>query len=265
MIALNQLLNNPRQFDDAYNYINADVCLSPILKLSDQLKCLEKESEEKRARCNRLCADVLSVRDDPKQLEHLLSEIEELDTMAKSLKNAALSVEAEINRHLKKLHNLPDYFENSDKIMSKSQNFSTTEQFYEFLNTLSKVQPTDLSSSDFMRSLSSKMLLEDDFPIIKSDGKSITILSNEQNIEEILSKILKFLSANSLKLTQLATKKLSRCASAEFRSKLNSTTFVSVKLCREFYSREYKIKYREKQFDITKFVNEIRINVTKKR
>ena len=265
MIALNHLVSNIEKYEQAYKVKGLVVSFDEILDLTEKLKALESSSEEKRATCNKLCAEVLSVRENPQKLSKLLSEITELDASSNSLKQQAKSVERKINIKLKKLHNLPDYIENSDKILSISQNSSKLSDFMYFMCGFSKIDKITQNVDEFLKSISNQLLSENQFPIIKSDYfGNIMILSDENGVVFILNQILSYLSKNSLKFIQVSTKKLIKCASKQYNAYLSDAK-ISIILCREYHTRESKVKYREAKSDTTKFLNELRLKVTKKR
>lgn len=265
MIALNHLVNSIEKYEQAYSVKGLVVSFDEILDLTEKLKALESSSEEKRATCNKLCAEVLSVRNNPQKLSKLLSEITDLDTSSNDLKRQAKSVEKKINVQLKKLHNLPDYIENSDKILSISQNSSKLSDFMNFMSSLSKINKISQTPDAFLKSISNQLLSEDEFPTSKADDfGNILVLSDEAGVVTILNQILSYLSQNSSKCIQVATKNLNKCAAAAYKAYLTDTK-ISIILCREYHTRQNKIKYREAKSDSTKFVNELRIKITKKR
>lgn len=265
MIALNKLLEEIELYKSAYQAKGLEFDLDIFIKLADKLKSAQLESEGARAKCNKLCASVVEVRDNDTKLNELMAEINMLDSTSNKAKKSAEKIEKEINSKLSKLHNLPDYIESTDKLLS-SGHMSNLKDFFSMLSNLGGITEENVTAIKYLKAQSNKILLQKDFPMITSlSDSTAVILCDKENVETLVGNLLSYLYVNSLFTKQISTKKLSKSSSSEYLSKLNENTVVKVEIKREFYTREFKIKYRDKALDRTNFANEIDIKITKKR
>ena len=95
---------------------------------------------------------------------------------------------------------------------------------------------------------------------INGSNQQFVILCGTNAIE-ILSKIENILTENAKYLTIKSIKSLKKESSKEFCATLSDNTFICVKFSGEFVSREKMIKLYDKNLDMTKFVNIIKISI----
>lgn len=264
MIALNELIKNKERFDLLYKIKGKSFNLDNILHLAENMKKLQLESESERAKCNKLCGTVPTKLDNKAELKSLMKEIHKLDKSSNKKKAKALKYEKIINEKLEKLDNLPDYELDTDYIIMKDGSFTNFDKFIDAVSSSTKNKTELIDVESFLNGKQNQILEEKDLPILLQNEDKFTILCTEVQIDSILNNMLKFLSSEANSVTQIATKNLKFDSSSEYLSDLNENEVLKIEVIREFWTRKFKIKYKNTNIDATKFVNQINFEIEKK-
>ena len=91
-----------------------------------------------------------------------------------------------------------------------------------------------------------------------------SILASKEDCIKIYDNFVKQLKDNSKVLIQKSIKQLKKPSSEEYRATLSDNSVIDLKLIEEFYSREYSLKYTDTKSDMSKFLNQIDINIYSK-
>lgn len=257
MIALNELIKNKELFERRYNIKGLKFNLDIIFNLEEKRKELQLTTEKMRADCNKLCGEVAALKNENKNLLPLLEKITFLDKNI--IKNNKLleKYDNKINKYLLKLHNLPDN-ENLRHLQLKiNKSTSSLAELEEFLTTISDIKLSNQSIDKHLKTMQNMILSE--LPQITKCKIGYEILTTYDEFEPIKDKIMQYFMTHSEHVIEVSCKKLYKSNTASYLVHLNRHTSVYLEVIREFKTRENKIKYHDKNTDMTKFVNQMNI------
>ena len=260
MIALNELLDNLEHYRQVYNMLGFKADIDKIKKLECERKQLQLKSESLRAECNKKCSEVALIRMQGKDCDVLLKEIVLLDKHINKLNKKLNSYGKSINKYLRKLRNLPDeVVETNEKALCDGNILTINE----FLNAvLSRenyhIHGSTKSSDLTMKEFSGRLFEESRLPniIICSDG--LLCLFTDFDLYDELNAILLLLKTHAKNIVRKKSSETEFSSADEYVA-LFLDGSVKVELKKEFYTREYSIKYKNSKIDMTKFVNQINI------
>lgn len=257
MIALNELLKNIENYKKAYKLMGLKFNLDFFVIHEKILRETQLEFESARALCNKKCGELIN--NNFEDNSQLLNEIISLDKKALFFQNKMESVKSKIESRLKKLHNIPDNINLTNLQIDTEKKESDINSLKSFLKSICNLTTFNGSIKNFLTCQSEKLFNEGDLPfaIIAKDG--ITILCSQNEIDKFLNQLLDYFKTNSLSIIEHSIQKLKKSSTKEFFIHLKHKVYLKVELKREFYSREYKIKYHDNSIDMTKFINQINI------
>lgn len=263
MIALNEILSNKEKFENKYSLMGKHIKLDKIIHLEEKFIALDKQINELRAKCNKLCSEISNLVNSSIDTSQAIFEINLLDKTITSLENKSSKAMKKINNRLKKLPNMP-LDENELNIAIKTTNTSyTKEKFSSDLETICKSEINNLSESNYINSLKHVVFKSENLPKlvnVKSNKQKYLLLCGADSLNkfEFINKIL---VDNAKYLTIKSIKYLKRDSAKELIATLSDNSIISVEYLGEFVSRENSLKLYDKNLDMTKFVNIIRISI----
>lgn len=259
MIALNELLDNFDKFQTAYLLIGEKANLKTFVRLENKLKNAGLKFENTRVLCNKKCGELIKLQAKNQDTKAELKEILMLDKKALNYQKKFNKINNKINAKLKKLKNLPDN-DNLMNLQVETLNItSTLSDLNQFLKANFKCNTCNLTAESFMKGETEKLIEEDSLPCANFCKNGIVLLCTYENTQTILNEFLEYFKNHSISLIEHSIKYLDKSSSQEFLVHLNKNLYVKLELKREYFSRDYKIKYRDSKTDMTKFVNQINI------
>ena len=166
-------------------------------------------------------------------------------------------------KKLKRLPNLP-LDENKLNLAIKSTNSGCNkENFISKLETICKSEQLNLSEKAYINSLKQVVFKSENLPKlvnVKSNKQKYMLLCGSDSLDkfEFINKIL---TDNAKYLTIKSIKDLKNDCAKELIATLSDSSIISVEYLGEFVSREIALKLYDKNLDMTKFVNIVRITI----
>lgn len=259
MIALNKLLENLEEYEKTYNVMGLKINLSPFVELEEKLKTVQLELEGKKALCNKLCAELIkknvagqNTTDEFKEIKSLESEISKLQTKFDN-------VSSSINTKLKTLPNIPDKRNTSHLQIETSKTECNLNDLKLEIEKFCSVESSILTKTEFVKAQAGKQFLEENLPTATYLQKGIVVLCTEDQVDALTDKFINYFKSNSLSMIERSITKIKKSSTREFFIHLKSQMYLKFEIKREYFSRKYKFKYRDKKTDMTKFVNQINL------
>ena len=266
MIALNEILNNKKLYEEKYKLMGKRYNLNKIIASEEKFIVLDRQNNENRAKCNRLCSQVADLVNNNQSTSELIFEINKLDKkIMKGEKQSARAMQ-KINRNLKKLHNLPleQNTLNEHIKTTVDANFSTNDFFAE-LAKISEINNFSASLSRFLNSQKNVVFKAENLPIITKcraiKSKQTMVIFCDKNAIQLFDNLVEMLSKKCKFLIIKSIKSLKKDSEKEVLCTLENGTNIDIEFLGEYVSREKMIKYYDKSLDMTKFVSMIRITV----
>lgn len=259
MIAFNELMENLEKYKKAYDLMELNVNLDSFVALAEKLKKTQLECESKRALCNRHCGELIKMNVAGNDTKKELKAIKELDVEARKLQSKLNTIIKNLNSKLKTLHNLPDSSNVSHLQIETTKTASDLNSLKQELEKHGQTKSSLLTLSEFIKDQSDKILNQDDLPTITYCDNGVVILCTADEIDNLINSLVDYFKKNSLSLIERSIKTLKKSSSREYFIHLKQKVFLKLEVKREFLSRRYKIKYRDKSCDMTKFVNQINL------
>lgn len=259
MIALNELLQNTEKFSKAYKLMGLNVNLKTIVDLENKRKKIQLEYEDLRAQSNKLCSQTALIKKSGKDVASHINEIEKIDSKITSLDLQLKLFEKKINSKLKLLHNLPDFNNEINEQIETSGKESSFNEFSSFLKSMMPSKPSIRSAKHCIKKLKNRMFEQSELPNCTFARNGIVILLTENETNKMIDKILNYFKSNCMNIVRLSVNNLEKSSSSEYLVQINKYKHLKMKVKREFFTREYKIKYKNSSLDMTKFVNQINI------
>lgn len=257
MIAFNELLANIDEYQNNLKLRGYKKSLKPFIVLGKKRKELGLKAELLRAETSKLCALIAIKKQKNKDLSNTMQQIESNEKAIKRLQKQLNFLNRQIDNKLKKLPNIANFDVPETKMLANAGNSSTVEELTKFIDTMFVSIKYDGTSKNYIKSLKNRLFQESELGIAAHCKNGIILLFQNYLSEDIQSKISNYLKQNSLSVEYVQLKNLSHSSSCEYLAKINNTTSVIVAIKAEYFSREYKIKYRNQEIDATKFVYEI--------
>lgn len=259
MIALNELLENIELFQEKYNQKGVKTNLQKFVILENKRKVLQLKTEKMRSLCNKLCAEVPHFKKSCKNTGELISQIEMLDHEINKNTKTLDRYQLVINSKLKNLHNLPEYDNTMNEQMITSKNSIPKNEFLNFINKTYKPSQFNKKILYLLKSQKDIIYNESDLPVTFECKNGYTFLGTAKQTEHIKQDLLKYFHENALSIVKVSVKKLNKDNSSSFFIHLNNKDWLYLENIKEFYSREFKIKYHDTSIDATKFLNQLNI------
>lgn len=259
MIALNKLLENIEEYSHIYELMGKKENLGVFVELENKRKEIQLKFESARSSCNKLCSKMAEVRKEEKDPAPLLKEIKDLEFSIKTLQFQLDFYGRRIDEKLKLLHNIPDKFNDINLQIDTEKKASSDAEFANMLKLIMPTKHTIRSMNGFIKSQKGKLFQENELPYCVFARNGITILVTDNEVDALFKKFIEFFIKNSLNMVCVSFKELSKSSTQEYMIELRKSKFLRLELKREFFTREFKIKYKNTKEDMTKFVNQINI------
>lgn len=265
MIALNDLLDRIDLYENMYQKMNFYFEKEYIVGLEAVRKEKQLEFEHSRADCNKLC-HLLAVKKGSNQDFSLeLEKILYYEKFLNESEDELNELGTKINDYLMTLPNLPDEFVLNDIVIFDSKNDVKVDltlaknELIKYLINLDKFSVYEFNGElkSYLKSISSTLLSQSDaYRVVKClDG--LILLCPEFEINRVRDALIQ-IKELATKIVRVNTKSNEKSSTDEYLVYFGEQ-FIKMSLKREFFTREHCIKYRNKQVDMTKFVNEIDI------
>lgn len=257
MIALNELLENIDAFKSAYGKLGFRCNPEIFIALENARKEIQLKCESAKAECNKKCTEIAKLKREAKDTKPVMEEILRLDDEANRLKKALDKKSSEINCKLRKLRNLPDQvilerevLETHEKSGAMSDKYSC---FYE-----KSGQKQNVKIKQFLKGLKGVVFAETELPKLVCCKDGFAILLKDYETDEMIKRLIEFFKHDAKTSIRKKSGETRIYSADEYLFEFEDGT-VEVELVREFFTREFSIKYRNKSIDATKFVNQINI------
>jgi hypothetical protein len=259
MIALHELIKNRENFETAYKFLGLSENISEIIKLEDERKKVQLDYEAIVAKTNLSCSEIAKLRKQNLDTNTKIKEIECDEKKIKKLQKHLDIYEHKINSKLNKLHNLPDQL-NEKNIQIETKNKSSDfNDFSSFLKSLMQNYCSSEKINKYLKKLKNRVFDESELPQCIFLKNGTLLLVSDTNLDFILGQLLQFFKENCMNIVMLSAKSIDKSSTTEYLVQLNKNEFLKLSLKREFFTRQFKIKYKNQSLDMTKFVEQINI------
>ena len=260
MIALNELLKNLDEYEKAYKLMGLKVNLNVFVELEEKLKQTQLDFEHKRALCNKMCGELIIKNTAGNNTTEDIKKIEKLDAEASKLQKKLAKITNKINSKLAKLDNKPDNLNTKHLQIDTNKKESSISDLKKFFDSNYKTEQYKKSNKSFIKTQVEKVFDQKTLPFITNTKDGAVILCSLQDIDEVLEILLNFFKQNSLSIIEKAITNIDKSSAREFLIHLQNSVYIKMEVKREYFSRQFKIKYKDTSTDMTKFVNQININ-----
>lgn len=264
MIALNEVISNKKLIEEKFKLMGKHFNLDKIIGLEQKYIVIYNRANELRAMCNKLCSEVADKINKKEETDELVAQINKLDNQISKLEKKCTRFMRNINKSLIKLPNpaLSSNTLNLSLPTHTNPNF-TAKDFVSELSKISDIKCTKLKFKQYIESLQNMVFKAEVLPkIIKFNSKKTEfLLLGTNNSIDILNQLIEILNHNSKYLIEKSIKYLRKESSKEFLAILNNKSRIEISFTFEYISRDFGIKYYDKQLDMTKFVNIIKIKI----
>lgn len=268
MIALNEILKNREVFENKYKQMGKNVHLERIFSLENKFILADKNANESRAICNKLCAEVADFINSGKDVKNSISQINKLDKKILSLEKKSKNAMKKINKILRKLPN-PALEENTLNIPLKTV---PNEEFTskKLINELSKfgdVTHVNCGLNSYLKNQKNVVLKTENLPKLiifssKNNKKYKLLLLINNDISSIFDEITKLITSNTKYAVCSSIKYLKPCSAKEISAMFCDKSIINLEFLGEYVSRDISFKFYDKNQDMTKFVNMIKVEIT---
>lgn len=261
MIALNELIKNIDSYKNIYKSMGVKTDLDFIVKLEEQLKTDQLKAEKSRAECNKLCGEIIDLKssNSASDTELLLKKAIDLDAKSNKLLAKLEKTTQKINHHLKKLPNIPDLSNLKHIQIETSKTEFNISDFENYLYKHFKTQSSNKSLNSYLKLQANKIFSEEDIPTAIKFKNKILILCSNYYTNQIIEDFINYFKNHSISMIERSIKKIKKSSCRELFIHLKDDEFLKLEIKREFYTREYKIKYHDNKTDSTKFINQINL------
>lgn len=260
MIDLNDLLKNIEKYRAGYALKKQRVNLDYFVIMEDSRKKLQLDTEKMRALCNKLCGEVARFRAKNKDTDELIKQIVMLDSVINENNKALDSYNKKINKRLAKLHNLPIYDNKFNEQLSINKNATLTfKELESLINSKTDVEIYNGKIQKYFKEKSNFLFEEDKMPKFVKAKNGYTILCTAADVEKLQNLFLDFFAKNAMSLIKVSSARLHWANNASFFVHLNQKESFYFEINKEYCTRQHNIKYRNKDIDMTKFVNQVNI------
>lgn len=260
MIDLNDLLKNIDTYKAMYKMKGLKVNLDYFVAMEDARKKLQLDTEKMRALCNKLCGEVPKFREKNKDTDELVKQITFLDHVINENNKILDRYNKSINKRLSKLHNLPIYTNiYNEQIVTRKDSSLTYAKLEELIKEKLPVEQFKGKIQKYFKEKTNFLFEEDKMPFAVKAKNGYTIFCRAQDVEKIKDGFLNYFAENAMSLIKVSSKRLHWANNASFYVHLNHKESFYFEINKEYCTREANIKYRSKDIDMTKFVNQINI------
>ncbi len=260
MIDLNDLLKNIDTYKERYAKKGLKVNLDYFVFAEEARKKLQLDTEKLRALCNKLCGEVPKFREKNQDTAELIKQITLIDLVIKENIKVLEKYNKAINKKLRKLHNLPE-FDNqfNEQIITRKTSDLTLATLEQLIVQNTKVIYHKGSIKNYLKSNRNMLFSEEKMPIVVRANDGYTFLCNEADVSRIQKLFYDFFYENSLSMIRVSSRRMNRANTESFFMHLNKREACFFEINKQFYTREYNVKYRSRDIDMTKFVNQLNI------
>ena len=266
MIALNEILKNKNDFIQRYKIMGKAYNIDKIVNLEEKFIEIDSRKNANRAKCNKLCSQVADVINNGQNVDSLINEINNLDKSVIKDEIKSQKAMSKINKLLKKLPNpaIDDNILNLSLKTTPNQNFGKKD-FIQELNNIAKPSTLNkITTKKFLSRVKNRVLKIENLPLIfayekKSNAEFILLLDDSAKTQ--YDKLISILANNAQYVFNKTIKVLNKSSSKEAKVILCDGTLINIQFTGEYISREIGLKLYDKNIDMTKFINIIRIQV----
>ena len=261
MIALNKIIENKEYFNSKYKLMGKHVNLDKIIELEQKYIIKDRENNNARAHCNKLCSEVAHIVEGGGNPKELVNKISKLDKQINKTNRKLDRFMNKIDRKLKRLPNVA--LENNVlNLPIKTQvdvNFNSYD-FERILQQIGKFEKSSFSSKAYLKSLKKVVFKKECLPkvVLTKDCYLIIFAENSLDTFNLLSETLK---NHSKFLIDKSIKYLKKDCSKEHIAKLDSGSIINLDYIGDYISRDIGLKFYSKESDMTKFAELIRVNI----
>ncbi|MBQ8424962.1 MAG: hypothetical protein IJX17_02945 [Clostridia bacterium] len=262
MIAFNELLSNINTFKESYNKIGFKINLDTFVNLENTRKDVQLKYEKLKSECNKKCHNFAILKKTNQELSSLYNEILQDEKTIKEYEIQLEKYNKLINNKLSKLPNLPDEILENDIFISKSNKELDINNFKleSILNGFT-VKPFNYNTANYLITIENQLFNESNINQIINCLNGYIILTTDYNLNNTIKTLLDYLKENSLSISQIKSKSMLKHSTSEYSIKLNNKNTLNFEIIKEYYTREYNIKYKNSSIDMTKFVNQINLTI----
>ena len=261
MIALNKIIENKEYFNSKYKLMGKHFDLNKIIDQEQKYIIKDRENNNARAHCNKLCSEVAGVVEGGGDPNELISKIFKLDKQINKTNRKLDKSMNKINRKLKRLPNvaLDDNILNFPIKTQADENFN----FYDFeriLQQIGKLEKSNSSSKRYLKTLKKVVFKKECLPkvVLTNDCYLIILAENGLGTFNLLIETLK---NHSKFLISKSIKYLKKDCSKELIAKLNDGHIINLEYIGDYVSRDIGLKFYSKESDMTKFAELIRVKI----
>ena len=259
MIDLNHLLKNIDLYKERYSHKGLKTNVDYFLQAENKRKELQLKTEKMRALCNKLCAEVPLFREKNKDTTELISQITILDEQIKRNNKQLEKYHKQINKNLKKLHTLPEFLNQYNEQMPTTNNNVMLSDLCDVINKNYNVSNFNGKILSFFKQKQDVLFQESSMPCVINCKDGYLFLCEEADVDKIKKFFLDYFSNNALSLIKVSCRKLNKENESSFYVHLNKKESFYFEINKEFYTRQFNIKYKNSKIDMTKFVNQINV------
>lgn len=268
MIALNELLDNFQEYQEKLIKRGIRTDLTEIIKLENHRKNLQLKYESLKANTNKLCNQLAIKKYQNENLTQIYNEIINNEKNLKKYEQDLAILNKQINVILKSLPNLPDEFLLQNRIISKKNLSGVLKDFIKFIENIKffklDLKPTKSNNLNlYLKNFSNYVFNSQQNLLLVVNALQYILLVPKEEFDLIVKSILLYLSDNSLKIIKCKTPSTNLSSSSEFLSYLNRELKIKIEIKKEYFTREFNLKYRNTKTDMTQFFNQINIKICK--
>ncbi len=257
MIALNEIVVNPKKFEEVYDLMGRRYNIKKIIFLAKKMKIFGQKSEDFRSKCNKICPKIAELKGKNENLKPTLLQIKKLDRLSKKYQKKFEIAERKVSWQLKKLPNLPDEIFSENKVISEGGNQISLLDFQKFVLNENVFEFKDFKAKNVYKKYKNFIFSEAELPLKINCKDGIIIFNTDYFIDKELENILNFSINQNLNLVRLSFDNYSKSSCDEYLVSLSDDKEIKIELKREFNTREHSIKYKNSKFDRNQFVNEV--------
>lgn len=265
MIALNEIINKKEEFEKKYSLMGYDFDLQKIITLEQKFILLDRKNNENRAECNKLCEQVAKLINTNKDPNTLIKTINKLDKKINKSEKKTYKSMGKINAILKRLPN--PALENNKLNLVLNTKFNsefTADDFAKKLTEISTIKDSNLNYKQLINSIRKLVIKAENLPQIyklkSTKSKQEYVILSDSNAIKLYENLVNNLF-NSKYLIKKSIKQLKQDCALEHIAILGNDTRINLEFIGEYISREISLKLYDKNIDMTKFVNIIKITI----
>ena len=266
MIALNEVLKDKDKFDKRYKLMGKHHKLDKIALMEQKFIVIDKKKNEARANCNKLCSQVADLINNNKSTQELIREINRLDKQIMHYDKQSKQAMCKINKHLSKLPNLAidENVLNIPLKTSANPQYTLT-QFTQDIKSIAELIEVKRSAKYFLKSVKNQVIKHENLPQCvftktKKHQEEIILLL-DHNCKAVLENLVLLLKNNARFMIEKSIKSLSPISSKEILVRLCDNSVALIQYVGEYISRDINLKFYDKNIDMTRFVNIIKIKI----